>query len=350
MASPSPRQIILLTSSIIALASFLVVLGLNIGLNLNIPIVFIIINPLVIFLISWVILRYTMERFVNSKIKIIYKTIGKPRKFYRELRDNNRNIIKTVEHDVAEWAINKNKQIRELKKLETYRREFVGNVSHELKTPIFNALGYMETLDDGALDDPKINKKYLKKAIDNIERLDTIVKDLEDVSKYESGSLSLEYSAFDVVDLIKDIISNMKIYADEQDITLQLERAKKSITVWADKSRIEQVMVNLLSNSIKYGRYGGITEIQFYDLDEQILIEISDNGDGIEEGDLPRLFERFFRVEKSRVRKNKMGGTGLGLSIVKNIIESHEQTINVRSEIGIGTTFGFTLQKYIPEN
>ncbi len=346
MRTPSPRQIVILTSAIISLASLLFIWGISFGLNLNIPIEFIILNPIVVFVLSYFFLRYTIERFVNAKIKIIYKTIGKPRKFYRELRDNNRNIIKTVEHDVAEWAINKNKQIRELKKLETYRREFVGDVSHELKTPIFNALGYMETLTD---EDMPIDmrRKYLTRAIDNIERLNEIVKDLEDITKYETGSLNLEKSTFDLYDMLKDVVTNMQIYADEQDITMTIIHDKSPIMVIADKSRVEQVLVNLISNSIKYGRYSGTTEIQFYDLDEQVLIEISDNGPGIEEKDLPRLFERFFRAEKHRARK--MGGTGLGLSIVKNIIESHQQTINVRSEVGIGTTFGFTLETFIPE-
>ncbi|MEZ5021761.1 MAG: ATP-binding protein [Chitinophagales bacterium] len=347
MKTPSPRQIVLLTSFLITVVSLVIFFGLNILLNLNISILPILIYPGIVFLVAYVVIRYAIERFVNSKIKIIYKTIGKPRKFYRELRDNNRNIIRTVEHDVAEWAINKNKQIRELKKLETYRREFVGNVSHELKTPIFNALGYMESLDDGGMDNLKVRDNFLHKAIKNIERLDTIVRDLEDVSKYESGSLKLELTTFDIVDLIKDVVNNMQIYADEQDITMQIGKSKTPLMVVADKSKIEQVLVNLISNSIKYGKYSGTTDIQFYDLDEQILIEITDNGPGIEESDLPRLFERFFRAEKSRARK--MGGTGLGLSIVKNIIESHDQTINVRSEVGIGTTFGFTLQKYIPE-
>ncbi|MEZ5010047.1 MAG: HAMP domain-containing sensor histidine kinase, partial [Chitinophagales bacterium] len=206
---------------------------------------------------------------------------------------------------------------------------------------------YMESLDDGGMDNLKVRDNFLHKAIKNIERLDTIVRDLEDVSKYESGSLKLELTTFDIVDLIKDVVNNMQIYADEQDITMQIGKSKTPLMVVADKSKIEQVLVNLISNSIKYGKYSGTTDIQFYDLDEQILIEITDNGPGIEESDLPRLFERFFRAEKSRARK--MGGTGLGLSIVKNIIESHDQTINVRSEVGIGTTFGFTLQKYIPE-
>ncbi|MCB0501047.1 MAG: sensor histidine kinase [Bacteroidetes bacterium] len=347
MKTPSPRQIVLLTSFLITVVSLAIFFGINLMLSLNITLLPILIYPAIVFLVAYVVIRYAIERFVNSKIKIIYKTIGKPRKFYRELRDNNRNIISTVEHDVAEWAINKNKQIRELKKLETYRREFVGNVSHELKTPIFNALGYMESLDDGGMDNLAVRDNFLKKAIKNIERLDTIVRDLEDVSKYESGSLKLELSTFDIVDLIKDVVNNMQIYADEQDITMQIGKTKSPLMVVADKSKIEQVLVNLISNSIKYGKYSGTTDIQFYDLDEQVLIEITDNGPGIEESDLPRLFERFFRAEKSRARK--MGGTGLGLSIVKNIIESHDQTINVRSEVGIGTTFGFTLQKYIPE-
>jgi two-component system phosphate regulon sensor histidine kinase PhoR len=348
MKTPSPRQIVIITSFAFSFSSFVVLSILNWTVPLRISIVFLLIFLVVNALLSYIILRYTLERFVNNKIKIIYKTIGTPRKFYRELRDNNRNIIKTVELDVAEWAINKNKQIRELKKLESYRREFVGNVSHELKTPIFNALGYMESLTDGGMDNVKIRDKYLQKAIDNIERLDTIVKDLEDISKYETGALNLNIAPFDLYELVKDIVSNMGIYADEQDITMQIHNDSKSpIMVLADKSRIEQVLVNLISNSIKYGKFSGVTDIQFYDLDEQILVEVTDNGPGIEEADIPRLFERFFRAEKSRARK--MGGTGLGLSIVKNIIEAHEQIINVRSEVGIGTTFSFTLQKYIPE-
>jgi two-component system phosphate regulon sensor histidine kinase PhoR len=348
MKTPSPRQIVIITSFAFSFSSFVVLSILNWTVPLGISIVFLLIFLVVNALLSYIILRYTLERFVNNKIKIIYKTIGTPRKFYRELRDNNRNIIKTVELDVAEWAINKNKQIRELKKLESYRREFVGNVSHELKTPIFNALGYMESLTDGGMDNVKIRDKYLQKAIDNIERLDTIVKDLEDISKYETGALNLNIAPFDLYELVKDIVSNMGIYADEQDITMQIHNDSKSpIMVLADKSRIEQVLVNLISNSIKYGKFSGVTDIQFYDLDEQILVEVTDNGPGIEEADIPRLFERFFRAEKSRARK--MGGTGLGLSIVKNIIEAHEQIINVRSEVGIGTTFSFTLQKYIPE-
>ncbi|MEZ5010048.1 MAG: histidine kinase dimerization/phospho-acceptor domain-containing protein, partial [Chitinophagales bacterium] len=247
MKTPSPRQIVLLTSFLITVVSLVIFFGLNILLNLNISILPILIYPGIVFLVAYVVIRYAIERFVNSKIKIIYKTIGKPRKFYRELRDNNRNIIRTVEHDVAEWAINKNKQIRELKKLETYRREFVGNVSHELKTPIFNALGYMESLDDGGMDNLKVRDNFLHKAIKNIERLDTIVRDLEDVSKYESGSLKLELTTFDIVDLIKDVVNNMQIYADEQDITMQIGKSKTPLMVVADKSKIEQVLVNLIS-------------------------------------------------------------------------------------------------------
>ncbi len=347
MKTPSPRQIVFLTSVIISTISIGIFLGINMLVNLNIRLLPILIYPAIVFVIAYFVIRYSIDRFINSKIKIIYKTIGKPRKFYRELRDNNRNIIKTVEHDVAEWAIDKNKQIRELKKLETYRREFVGNVSHELKTPIFNALGYMESLEDGGMDNLEVRDKFLKKAISNIERLNTIVRDLENISRYESGSLKLELTTFDVIELIRDVVSNMQIYADEQDITMQFEKGRTPLIVVADKSKIEQVLENLVSNSIKYGKYSGLTDIQLYDLDEQVLIEITDNGPGIEEADLGRLFERFFRAEKSRARK--MGGTGLGLSIVKNIIESHDQMINVRSEVGIGTTFGFTLPKYIPE-
>lgn len=347
MKTPSPRQIVLIASLVIAILSFAAFFLVHLVVNLNINFWPIIIFTVIIFVICYLVMHYAIDRFINSKIKIIYKTIGKPRKFYRELRDNNRNIIKTVELDVAEWAIDKNKQIRELRKLETYRREFVGNVSHELKTPIFNALGYMESLDDGGMDNLKVRDNFLNKAINNIERLNEIVRDLEDISRYETGSLKLAIEVFDLDDLVRDVVSNMQVYALEQDSSMVIHRKKAPLLVEADKSRIRQVLDNLVSNSIKYGKYSGVTDIHFHDLDEQVLVEVTDNGPGIDEADLPRLFERFFRAEKSRARK--MGGTGLGLSIVKNIIESHDQVINVRSELGIGTTFGFTLQKHIPE-
>jgi two-component system phosphate regulon sensor histidine kinase PhoR len=230
--------------------------------------------------------------------------------------------------------------------MEQYRKEFVGNVSHELKTPIFNAQGYIETILDSDLDDPAFIKMYLEKANSNIERLETIVNDLLEISKFETGRIELEKEAFDLVKLIKKVFFQYQHLAQQQQVTLKVHSEENKIFVYADPKRIMQVLENLISNSIKYGKENGQTDIYFHDLDEQFLIEISDNGPGVSPEHLPRLFERFYRVDKSRTRK--IGGTGLGLSIVKNIIQAHEQNIEVRSEVGKGTTFTFTLQKYIP--
>ena len=287
-----------------------------------------------------------MVRFIYNKIKIIYKTIGKPLKFEKEVKEGSSNVLKTVERDVAEWAINKNKQIRELRKMEQYRKEFVGNVSHELKTPIFNAQGYIETVLDSDLDDPDFIKMYLEKASANIDRLETIVTDLLEISKFETGRIELEKEAFDIVKLIKKVFFQYQHLAQQQKVTLKVHSDENRIFVFADPKRIMQVLENLISNSIKYGKEGGFTNIYFHDMEEQFLIDISDDGPGVAPEHLSRLFERFYRVDKSRTRK--IGGTGLGLSIVKNIIEAHEQTISVSSELGKGTTFSFTLQKYIP--
>ena len=252
-----------------------------------------------------------------------------------------------MERDVVEWAINKNKQIRELRKMEQYRKEFVGNVSHELKTPIFNAQGYIETVLDSDLDDPDFIKMYLEKANANIDRLETIVTDLLEISKFETGRIELEKEAFDIVKLIKKVFFQYQHLAQQQKVTLKVHSDENKIFVFADPKRIMQVLENLISNSIKYGKEGGHTNVYFHDMEEQFLIDIADDGPGVAPEHLSRLFERFYRVDKSRTRK--IGGTGLGLSIVKNIIEAHEQTISVSSELGSGTTFSFTLQKYIPE-
>ena len=230
--------------------------------------------------------------------------------------------------------------------MEKYRKEFVGNVSHELKTPIFNAQGYIETVLDSDLDDPDFIKMYLEKASANIDRVETIVTDLLEISKFETGRIELEKEAFDIVKLIKKVFFQYQHLAQQQKVTLKVHSDENRIFVFADPKRIMQVLENLISNSIKYGKEGGFTNIYFHDMEEQFLIDISDDGPGVAPEHLSRLFERFYRVDKSRTRK--IGGTGLGLSIVKNIIEAHEQTISVSSELGKGTTFSFTLQKYIP--
>jgi two-component system phosphate regulon sensor histidine kinase PhoR len=345
--NPSLNFIAFSTSLAVAILSTAIFIFINFIFYLNTPIEIIVSFFVAIFFASIILIRYVLKKFIYNKIGIIYKTIGRPLKFEKELKESKNNIIQTVERDVAEWAINKNKQIRELRKLEQYRKEFVGNVSHELKTPIFNAQGYIETLLDSDLDDADFIRLYLGKASANIDRLETIVSDLLEISKFETGRIQLEKAAFDVVKLIKKVIFHYQILADEFKISIKVFANENEYFVFADESRILQVLENLISNGIKYNKENGKVEIRIYDIDEQYIIEISDTGDGIPEDKLPRIFERFYRADKSRSRK--VGGTGLGLSIVKNIIEAHEETINVSSILEKGTTFSFTLHKYVED-
>lgn len=344
--TPSPNIISLYGSLAVAIFSTAIFLLISLVFKNYISPKDYLLFSLIVFFVTLFLFRFILVRFIYNKIKIIYKTIGKPLKFQSEVKEGSSNMMKSVERDVAEWAINKNKQIRELRKMEQYRKEFVGNVSHELKTPIFNAQGYIETVLESDLEDKEFIKQYLEKANSNIERLEMIVNDLLEISKFETGRIQLEKEAFDLVKLIKNVFFQYQHIAEKQQITLTVHGEENTFFVYADKKRVMQVLENLISNSIKYGRTGGNTDIFFHDLEEQFLIEVTDNGPGIAPEHLPRLFERFYRADKSRNRK--IGGTGLGLSIVKNIIEAHEQTIDVRSELDKGTTFSFTLQKYIP--
>jgi two-component system phosphate regulon sensor histidine kinase PhoR len=300
-----------------------------------------------VFLLSYFIYRYILEKFIYDKIKLIYKTIHtlKSKISIKEMDLSlNSDIISKVNEEVTEWAKDRREEIEELKKLEAYRREFLGNVSHELKTPLFNIQGYILTLLDGGLDDPSINKEYLERTGKNIERMISIVEDLEVISRFETGELKLDIINFDIVSLASDVIELLEVKAKKKNIRMSVARElEKPLFVRADKERIRQVLINLLDNSIKYGTENGKTKVSFFDMDENILIEVTDNGIGVDSKDISRLFERFFRVDKSRSREQ--GGSGLGLAIVKHIIEAHQQTINVRSTIGVGTTFAFTLQK-----
>ncbi|MCO5232430.1 MAG: cell wall metabolism sensor histidine kinase WalK [Chitinophagales bacterium] len=339
----TPNVIAIITSFFVSILSSLALLLFDIAVGITQPLSFFFFQFALVFLISFGLYKYTLMRFVNDKLKIIYKAIGQSLKFQKEIsHSHSSNIMRLVEIDVGDWAINKNKQIRELRKLETYRKEFVGNVSHELRTPIFNAQGYLETLLDG-VDDPVIEKQYLQKALANVERLDAIVSDLLEISKFEAGQIHLEKKSFDIIALIKKIFYQYQHLAEMSQAHLTVDSKMKVLYVWADPVRITQVLENLVSNAIKYGKKGGTVSINFYLLDDQIIVEVNDDGPGIAAEHLHRLFERFFRADKSRSRN--IGGTGLGLSIVKNIIEAHDQNITVRSELGVGTTFTFTLEK-----
>ncbi len=297
---------------------------------------------------SWLLYRYTLEKFIYEKIKIIYKTIHhlkRPKENERLKLNIGSDTIEKVNQEVAEWGENKTKEIEELKRLAAYRREFIGNVSHELKTPIFNIQGYVLTLLDGGLEDNSINREYLLRTEKSINRMIAIVEDLETISQLEAGVMKLNFSRFDVVTLAREVVSFLEIKSRRKKHTIFFaDTYERPIFIFADKERIRQVFINLIDNAIKYSTTeDGRTKLSFFDMDELILVEVTDNGIGITPHDIPRVFERFYRTDKARSREQ--GGTGLGLAIVKHIIEAHEQTINVRSTVGVGTTFAFTLKK-----
>jgi two-component system phosphate regulon sensor histidine kinase PhoR len=345
--NPTPRQIsafssLYATSILLAALLILKVSGL---INTSYLVIFVIFA--IAFLASYFIVIYYLKKYIYRKIKLIYKTIHR-HKLSPEEKNNavdiNTDIIEDVEKEVQEWADNQDKQIKKLKTWQEYRRRFLGDISHELKTPIFNIQGYLETLLDGGLEDPNINKKYLQRAAKNVDRLNTIIEDLESISRLESGKLMLDVHSFDIYELTKEVFEDLEIKAAESNVQLIFKSgANAHFQVNADRENIRQVLMNLVTNSIKYGNKNGVTKVGFYDMDKYILVEVADNGIGIPSKHLPHVFDRFYRVDKSRSREQ--GGSGLGLSIVKHIMEAHKQTINVRSSEKLGSTFGFTLEK-----
>lgn len=342
----NPRNFAFANSFIISLLTVAILSILN-YLNVESKWTFILFLISGIFIFSYVILNLSIEKFIYRKIKIIYKTISssKADKTNKEKsKEFRKQTLESVNNDVMQWAQEREDEIEQLKKLQLYRQEFLGNVSHELKTPIFNIQGYVLTLLDGGLDDPQINRKYLLRTEKSINRMIAIIEDLEAISRIESGELQLEFTKFDIIELTKEIIELFEIKAKQKNIEVFLgKNYDRPIFIQADKESMRQILTNLIDNSIKYGKESGKTKISYFDMDENILIEVTDDGIGIKKEKIPRLFERFYRVDKGRSREQ--GGSGLGLSIVKHLIEAHNQSINVRSTPGIGTTFAFTIKK-----
>ena len=299
---------------------------------------------IIVFLVSFFIIQYRVENFIYKRMEKIYddvslldvSTLGR-----QKITTNMETLTKEVEL----FARNKKLEIEALKIRENYRREFIGNVSHELKTPLFTVQGYIETLLDGALNDEKIKEKYLERANKGVERLIYIIKDLDMITKLEVGELHLEKETFDIVDLIENVFELLEMKASKNVIFLTFNKKyQKPIWVKADKDRIQQVLSNLIVNSIKYGRNKGTTELSVENLImNKVLVRVTDNGEGINNDEIPRLFERFYRVDKSGSREQ--GGSGLGLSIVKHILDAQNEKIYVESQIGIGSEFSFTLEK-----
>ena len=343
-----PKHFALVSAIFISLVAVFVSFLLLTFLNKN-TILPLTVMGMSVFVFAYFYLKKVIESFIYDKIKIIYKTIHSLKRSKDE--DKHRltisgDTLEMVNQQVQEWGESTKREIEELQKLATYRRDFIGNVSHELKTPIFNIQGYVLTLLDGGLEDPTINREYLLRAEKSVNRMIAIVEDLEAISQLESGELKLSLTRFDIIGLAREIIEFLEIKAQKKNVQVCLaENYDKPLFVKADKERIRQVIINLIENSIKYNfrQLDAETKISFFDMDENVLVEVTDNGVGIEQKDLSRIFERFYRTDKGRSREQ--GGTGLGLAIVKHVIEAHEQTINVRSWPGIGTTFGFTLKK-----
>lgn len=290
---------------------------------------------------------YMVQQFIYRKIKLIYKMIAqtkasKREEFYYKNFLPQKSIEEATE-DVEKWAEQKRIEIEILHKNEAYRKEFLQNLSHELKTPIFAIQGYVDTLLNGALENPAVNKKFLNSTSRNVDRLVNLLDDLDQISKLEGGENKLTKENFIIQDLIKDVYESLAIKADEKQIKLIIKKGcELPIVVNADKEKIRQVVINLIDNAIKYSKQNGSIEASIYRIDgKRVLIEITDDGMGIAEEHLTRIFERFYRTDAARSRK--IGGSGLGLAICKHIIEAHGHTIHARSAIDVGSTFGFTL-------
>jgi two-component system phosphate regulon sensor histidine kinase PhoR len=293
---------------------------------------------------AYVLNYISVKLFLYNRIKVIYRAIRR-RKLDSEQGievDMSKDLLAEVTKETESFVADRNMEVMHLRQQEQFRREFLGNLAHELKTPVFSIQGYIMTLLEGGLEDPNVNTKFLERASKAVDRITTLLEDLDQITQMEVDKIQLHQTRFDMVKLVNEIIEMLQPFAEEKEIELKLAKVYEPIYVFADKAKIEQVLINLIKNSIAYGNEKGETVVRFNALDTAILVEVSDNGPGIESVELPRLFERFYRVEKSRNRHE--GGTGLGLAIARTIIEAHGQTINVRSTVGIGSTFSFTLK------
>jgi two-component system phosphate regulon sensor histidine kinase PhoR len=293
--------------------------------------------------VSYVVFYFFIKRFITEKLKILYRSIRKG----KINNDTNQSfsilddVIERAEVDTEQWTDEKNSEILKLKEQEEFRREFIGNIAHELKTPVFSIQGYILTLLDGGLEDENVNRAFLERASKATDRMTNILNDLDHLAKLEVSDLLIEMTRFDIKELVKDVFEELEIKAKEKNIILGFAKDFDPVFVSADKVKIGQVLMNLINNSIHYGNDGGETQVRFYLMDNIVTVEVSDDGPGIADEDLPRLFERFYRVEKSRARNQ--GGSGIGLAIAKHFIEAHNQTISVRSTLGVGSTFTFSL-------
>jgi two-component system phosphate regulon sensor histidine kinase PhoR len=341
--SPSTNRI----SFYIAIVAAAAVAILLIFLSINK--VLITASSISILLLTYFFSRYIIDEFINRKIKLIYKFIYQTKASKREEFYQNKVLpqknLEEVGEEVLQWADQRKAEMEVLEKNEAFRKEFLQNLSHEFKTPAFAIQGYLETLISGAMDNPEVSKKFLNNAYHNTERLINLISDLDEITRLESGKQQMHLQHFVIQDLVIEVFDALMIKTEAKNIKCRIKKGcEQPITVYADKEKIRQVIINLVDNAIKYGNQDGHVEASIYKTDnENVLFEISDDGIGIAEEHLSRIFERFYRTDYGRSRN--IGGTGLGLAICKHIIEAHGQIIHVRSTPGIGTTFGFTLRR-----
>ncbi|WP_298027186.1 cell wall metabolism sensor histidine kinase WalK [uncultured Alistipes sp.] len=332
-------------SLLIALVAALVVAA--VGIALKAAWLYVLMLALGTFGIVMFSALFIIRKYVAYKLKPIYSIVLSRDVHTTEILDELKDKrVENIGEELTAWADTNDKEIARLKESERFRKQYLGNVAHELKTPIFNIQGYISTLLDGGLEDELINRKFLERAEKSIDRLINIVNDLDTISKLESSMNRLQMEQFDIVALAREIAEQAEMEADRKHIRIRVKGAgnlPSPFWVLADKHYVGQVLVNLIINSIHYGREGGTTNVRFRDMLDRILIEVEDNGQGIGKEDIPRIFERFYRTDKGRSREQ--GGTGLGLAIVKHIVEAHGEHVAVRSEPGVGTTFSFTLKK-----
>ncbi len=301
----------------------------------------------VLFLVAYLLIFYFLQQFIYRRIKLMYKFIYQTKASKREEFYNKYIIpqksIDVVKEDVEKWAVQRQGEIELLRKNEAFRKEFLQNLAHEFKTPIFAIQGYIDTLLGGAMENPDVRKRFLENTSRNVDRLVNLMNDLDEISRLESGEQVLYKQYFVIQDLIREVIESLSIKLNQKEINASIKKGCEApVYVFADKERIRQVMINLISNAAKYGKPGGSIVISVYNTDEfKVLVEVSDDGIGIEEAHLPRIFERFYRTDKARSRDK--GGTGLGLAICKHIVEAHGESMHVRSKPDVGTTIGFTL-------
>jgi len=345
--NPTPFEVIISTSFLLGLV--IIILFFCVKYIYDIPVSSWVIGMagVLIFFLLFFILRFILEYYIFRNVKVIYKNLQDAKSSVKTL-NLKKPVFSQVESDIKEWAQGKEKEISLLRQQANFRKEFIGDVSHELKTPLFAIQSYIQTILDDDFEDREACREFLVKASRNTDRLCTIVDDLFDISSLENGQINLKWQSFHINNLTQEVFEILETSAKEKKISLIIkEGCEKRFMVFADREKIRKVLINLISNAIKYGKEGGYVKVGYYLMDKELLIEVSDNGCGIADEHISRIFERFYRIDKARARHT--GGNGLGLSISKHIIEAHKQDIQCRSQVGVGTTFGFTLRTEEPK-